>query len=185
MPITDFLTYGELVYSLPDRYASIQRSTLVLATVGSTLAKLEGQVTFAGDVVLDVWELVDIDARRILDYSYEVYKAGAQVLWYDPFEHPHACSELIEGAEATIRALHGKVGLMVITNGLKDVQRPRLVRSTIGNYFADIVISEEVGAAKPDGAIFDVAFGRMNEPRKAEVLIVSDSLTSDIREEST
>jgi hypothetical protein len=52
--LPDFQTYSEIIYSLQERYASIQRSTLVLATIGSTLAKLEGQVTFAGDVVLDV-----------------------------------------------------------------------------------------------------------------------------------
>lgn len=89
MPIADFLTYSELIYSLQERYATIQHSTLVLATVGSTLAKLEGQVIFFGDISLDIWELVDFDLRRILDYSYEVFKAGEQILWYDPFEHPH------------------------------------------------------------------------------------------------
>jgi hypothetical protein len=89
VPIADFLTYSELIYSLQERYATIQHSTLVLATVGSTLAKLEGQVIFFGDISLDIWELVDFDLRRILDYSYEVFKAGEQILWYDPFEHPH------------------------------------------------------------------------------------------------
>jgi hypothetical protein len=39
-------------------------------------------VTFKGDVILDVWELVDFDARRILHYSYEVYRAGEKILWY-------------------------------------------------------------------------------------------------------
>jgi hypothetical protein len=89
VPLPDFLTYGQFVYSLPETYPSIQRSTLVLATIGPTLAKLEGRVTFKGDVILDVWELVDFDARRILHYSYEVYQAGEKILWYDPFEHPH------------------------------------------------------------------------------------------------
>ncbi len=89
MPIADFLAYSKLIYSLQDRYACIQRSTLVLAMIGSTMAKLEGQIAFAADVTLDVWELVDFDVRRILDYSYEVYKAGEQILWHDPFEHPH------------------------------------------------------------------------------------------------
>jgi hypothetical protein len=89
VPLPDFLAYGQLVYSLPDTYPTIQRSTLVLATIGPTLAKLEGQVTFKGDVILDVWELVDFDARRILHYSYEVYRTGEKILWYDPFEHPH------------------------------------------------------------------------------------------------
>jgi hypothetical protein len=58
VPLPDFQTYSTLVYSLQTRDASIQRSTLVLATIGSTLAKLEGQVTFGSDVVLDVWEFV-------------------------------------------------------------------------------------------------------------------------------
>jgi len=46
-------------------------------------------VIFHGDVVLDVWELIDFDARRILNYSYEIYRADVKILWYDPFEHPH------------------------------------------------------------------------------------------------
>ncbi len=89
MPIPDLQTYSELIYSLPDRHPKIQYSTLVLATIGRTLARLQGQVTFEGDVVLDVWELIDLDARRILHYSYEIYRASEKVVWYDPFEHPH------------------------------------------------------------------------------------------------
>jgi hypothetical protein len=89
VPISDFQTYGELIYTLQDRYPSIQRSTLVLATIGPTLAKLEGQVTFANDVILDVWELVDFEAGCIRSYSYEMYQAGEKIAWYDPFEHPH------------------------------------------------------------------------------------------------
>jgi len=89
MPITDFHTYGKLIYSLQKRYASIRRSTLVLATIGPTLAKLEGQVIFENDVVLDVWELVDFEARKIRNYSYEIYHADEKIAWYDPFEHPH------------------------------------------------------------------------------------------------
>ena len=89
MPLPDFQSYGELIYALQERYASIQSSTLVLATIGSTLAKLEGQLTFAGEVILEVWELVDFEAGRIRNYSYEIYQAGAKIAWYDPFEHPH------------------------------------------------------------------------------------------------
>lgn len=90
-------------------------------------------------------------------------------------------SELIEGAEDVVRALRGQVGLMVITNGLADVQRPRFARSAIGDCFTDLVISEEVGAAKPHGKIFDVAFERMRFPRQQQVLIIGDSLSSDIK----
>ena len=89
MALPDFQTYGALIYGLQGQYPSIQRSTLVLATIGPTLAKLEGQVTFAGDVILDVWELIDFEAGRIRSYSYEISQAGEKIAWYDPFEHPH------------------------------------------------------------------------------------------------
>jgi len=86
----DFRGYGELVYSLPVRFPQILHSNLVLASIGRTLAKVEGQVTFRQDVVLDVWELVDFEAGRLLNYSYEVYVGGEKRRWYDPFEHPEA-----------------------------------------------------------------------------------------------
>jgi len=89
-------------------------------------------------------------------------------------------SELTEGALEVVRALHSKYQLAIITNGLRDVQRPRLAQSAIRDYVADIVISEEVGAVKPERAIFDAAFQRMGQPGKDEVLLIGDSLTSDI-----
>jgi YjjG family noncanonical pyrimidine nucleotidase len=88
---------------------------------------------------------------------------------------------LIAGAQEILEILSGKIGLMLITNGLKDVQRSRLARSTIQQYFSDVIISEEVGAAKPDKQIFEVAFQKMGHPPKKEVLLIGDSLTSDIR----
>jgi 2-haloacid dehalogenase len=96
-------------------------------------------------------------------------------------EHLGDQAVLIEGAEETVKALQGQVGLVLITNGIKEVQRSRLQRSTIRDCFVDVVISDEVGVSKPDPGIFDVAFRKMGHPRKGEVLIVGDSLTSDIR----
>lgn len=91
------------------------------------------------------------------------------------------CVYLVDGAEAVLWALRGKIHLALITNGLTAVQRSRLAQSSIGHVFEAVTISEEVGAAKPDPAIFDIAFTRMGRPRKENVLLVGDSLTSDIR----
>ena len=87
---------------------------------------------------------------------------------------------LLDGAEEVVRALYGRVGLLVITNGLTEVQRPRLADSAIGAYMDGVVISDEVGVFKPDPRIFDIAFERMNHPAREEVLLVGDSLTSDM-----
>ena len=90
-------------------------------------------------------------------------------------------TELIAGADETVAALAGISRLMLITNGIAAVQRPRFAASSIRDHFADLVISEEVGAAKPDPRIFDTAFAEMGHPPKSQVLIVGDSLTSDIK----
>jgi YjjG family noncanonical pyrimidine nucleotidase len=90
-------------------------------------------------------------------------------------------TDLIPGAEEVVRALHGRAGLAIVTNGLHEVQRPRLASSTIGRYFSHLVISEEVGAAKPDPAFFDATFLRLGGPAKEEVLVIGDSLATDIR----
>jgi len=90
-------------------------------------------------------------------------------------------TDLIEGAEEVIKALHGRAGLAIVTNGLKEVQGPRLARSAIADCISAMVISEEVGAAKPDQRFFEAAFQRIENPGKDNVLIVGDSLSSDIR----
>jgi len=88
---------------------------------------------------------------------------------------------LIDGAERTVNALAGVCRLMLITNGIAEVQRPRFAASKIRDHFTGLVISEEVGAAKPDPVIFDAAFAEMGRPPKSQVLIVGDSLSSDIK----
>jgi len=90
-------------------------------------------------------------------------------------------TDLIAGAARVVASLAKVSRLLLLTNGIARVQRPRFDASPIREYFAEILISEEVGAAKPDPLIFDTAFARMGHPRKPEVLIVGDSLTSDIK----
>lgn len=87
---------------------------------------------------------------------------------------------LLEGAEVLVTALARTHRLAIITNGLSAVQRPRFAASTIGHLFDPIVVSDELGVAKPDPAIFDATFERMGQPAKDEVLLIGDSLSSDI-----
>lgn len=88
---------------------------------------------------------------------------------------------LMPNAQEMLADLSEHCRFMIVTNGLKDVQRPRFRQSSIFHFFEDVIISEEVGFAKPNTAFFDVAFERMNFPAKEDVLIVGDSLSSDIQ----
>ncbi|MEZ4769792.1 MAG: YjjG family noncanonical pyrimidine nucleotidase [Caldilineales bacterium] len=88
---------------------------------------------------------------------------------------------LIDGAAEVVAALHDYYRMIVLTNGLRDVQRSRLAGCGLQHFFTDIVISDEVGVAKPDPAIFDIAFERMGNPPRGQVLMIGDGLSSDIR----
>ncbi|MCX5690102.1 MAG: YjjG family noncanonical pyrimidine nucleotidase [Planctomycetota bacterium] len=87
---------------------------------------------------------------------------------------------LIDNAATIIEALAPSHRMAIITNGLACVQRPRLAASPLAAHFPILIISEEVGSAKPERAIFDAAFELMGQPDPRRVLIIGDSLSSDI-----
>lgn len=90
-------------------------------------------------------------------------------------------TDLMPGAVETLQALKPVYRLALITNGLKDVQRPRLQRAGIAHFFEVIAISEEIGAAKPDPAFFDALFAQLGNPPREQALVIGDGLTSDIQ----
>jgi 2-haloacid dehalogenase len=90
-------------------------------------------------------------------------------------------SDLLPGAAQVLQALSGRVHIALVTNGLKDVQRPRLERSAIRPFIEKVFISEEIGAAKPDPAFFEAVFQDIGRPPKNRILIIGDSLTSDMQ----
>jgi 2-haloacid dehalogenase len=87
--------------------------------------------------------------------------------------------QLLPGALATVRTLAKKFPLALVTNGIAAVQKKRFAASPIASYFQSIVISEEVGIAKPDPRIFAPALEKLGIVA-ADVLYVGDSVTSDM-----
>jgi YjjG family noncanonical pyrimidine nucleotidase len=89
-------------------------------------------------------------------------------------------TDLIEGAAEVLGALQATSHFAIVTNGLKKVQRSRIARSTIQPHIQHLIISEEIGVAKPKAGFFDIAFDRIGQPAKQDVLMIGDSLSSDI-----
>ncbi|HSB02172.1 MAG TPA: YjjG family noncanonical pyrimidine nucleotidase, partial [Anaerolineales bacterium] len=96
-------------------------------------------------------------------------------------EHLAMCTDLMDGADEVLQTLHGTSRIAIVTNGLDAVQRGRLERSTIRGLITELIISEEIGAAKPHPAFFEAACARTGYPPKSDILLIGDSLTSDIR----
>lgn len=70
--------------------------------------------------------------------------------------------------------------LYIITNGSPSVQHSRFAASPIRNYFSGMFISEEIGSRKPEKEFFDYVLSKINPPDISRILIIGDSLSSDI-----
>lgn len=86
----------------------------------------------------------------------------------------------IDGAEALLAALAPKYPLYLASNGVAATQYSRLKSAGIGHYFQKIFISEDTGYHKPEKEYFQYCFRAMGDPDPSTLLMVGDSLSSDI-----
>lgn len=87
---------------------------------------------------------------------------------------------LLDGALDVLESCAGRFRIGAITNGIGNVQRSRIKKAQIGQFFETVVISNDVGIAKPDPGIFTIALENMDLYNKEEILMIGDSLSSDI-----
>lgn len=80
-----------------------------------------------------------------------------------------------------IKSLQGKVKQYVVSNGTITAQSKKLRLSGLGKLMDGIFLSEQLGVEKPDGRFFEKVFGEIGPVDKGQVMIVGDSLTSDIQ----
>lgn len=88
---------------------------------------------------------------------------------------------VLEGAVELLQTLSKRFRICIITNGTASVQHTRLADSGLLPFVSDLFISEEIGADKPSPLFFDYVLSALGNPDKGELLIIGDSLTSDIR----
>ncbi|MCB0670112.1 MAG: YjjG family noncanonical pyrimidine nucleotidase [Saprospiraceae bacterium] len=87
----------------------------------------------------------------------------------------------IDGARTLLDQSHRRFDLVLVTNGFAEVQHPRIERSGLRSYFKHVIISEEIGSNKPSVSFFEHAFRLMEQPERDQVMIIGDSLSSDIK----
>ena len=88
---------------------------------------------------------------------------------------------LIDGAIELLEDVKGRYPLYVVTNGVAETQYHRLAKSGLDKYFDGIFISEEANAQKPQMEFFEYCFEKMGRRDVENMLIIGDSLTSDMR----
>lgn len=88
---------------------------------------------------------------------------------------------LIPGALEICRYLAEKYPVYVVTNGVSGTQYKRIQKAGLSPYFKDIFVSEDAGSQKPQKEFFQYCFSRIPGCKPENMIIIGDSLTSDIK----
>lgn len=80
-----------------------------------------------------------------------------------------------------VKKLQGSYLQYVVTNGTFVAQEKKLKKSGIGELMKDAFISDHIGYEKPSIEFFEHVFEKIGHYEKNEILIVGDSLTSDMK----
>ena len=80
-----------------------------------------------------------------------------------------------------VNSLKGKVRQYAVTNGTFVAQSRKLSQSGLIDIFDDIFISDKIGFEKPGIEFFNAVQEKIGHFKKDEVMIIGDSLTSDIK----
>ena len=97
----------------------------------------------------------------------------------DYIQHLSDFNHLIPDTLIVLNSLKSKYRMHIITNGFKEVQKRKLEKSKLIQYFDSVTISEDVGVKKPHKLIFDHALTAANANVENSVMI-GDNFNADI-----
>jgi len=82
--------YELFLYTLTERYPSIQQSTITFVRRGKSLAKVMGELYFRHNIRAVIRERLTYSRLpAVIDwYGYEVWRGDEKLYWYDSQPHP-------------------------------------------------------------------------------------------------
>ena len=174
--------YQAILFDLDDTLYDLrsywhERLRLVLDLVGARHAHLNPEtlasVAMSERVFIEHWP--DFLRRQGIDDEVLIAETHA-VFRQEWFER----MALAEDAAPMLMALRPHYKLGLITNGPSAIQRAKIERFGLAEYLDVLIVSGEVGVAKPDPAIFRLALEQLGvEP--TEALFVGDAPEYDLR----
>ncbi|MBK7407584.1 MAG: noncanonical pyrimidine nucleotidase, YjjG family [Saprospirales bacterium] len=124
-------------------------------------------------------ELKILRFSRFLDYLGKEGNPGEMNAYY--FDVLKRSTFRVDGALDLLEALRPLgIPMAIATNGLAEVQRPRLEQAGIDHFFEEIIVSEEIGYFKPNPGFFHTTAERLRVQESDRILMIGDSLHSDI-----
>lgn len=90
-PLRSDSDYEHFLYTLPQRFPSIRRSTLAMHRRGATLARVAGELFFDQGIRMVIRERIAFARLPVTidSYGYEIWRGDEKLYWYDPQPHPN------------------------------------------------------------------------------------------------
>ena len=111
--------------------------------------------------------------------NYDINDDLINQLAIDYIENLSDFNHLIPDTLIVLNSLKSNYRMHIITNGFKEVQKRKLEKSKLIQYFDSVTISEDVGVKKPHKLIFDHALTAANANVENSVMI-GDNFNADI-----
>lgn len=137
------------------------------------------------------WQKIEnheIDKKLALTKRYEDFFAKISVDTKYAFEfndrYEKALSDTIVYVDDSfniVASLRNKFKQYIVSNGTVSVQKIRIKKSKFDSLVDGVFISDEINAEKPNIEFFDYVFDAIKCIDKSEVMIIGDTLTSDIK----
>ena len=139
----------------------------------------------------EYWELLEkggITRQELFTARFRDFFAAEGIVFseYAAFnlEYQAQLSEMVifrDNGYELIKELKGQVKQYAVTNGSYNVQSRKLAKSGLKELFDDCFISDQIGVEKPSVEFFDHIKESIEKVSDDEILIVGDSLTSDMK----
>jgi putative hydrolase of the HAD superfamily len=150
----------EAIHDVMARYPHFDRDALVRQAIAEKvyMEKLPAFLRAQG-----------VDDEQLIAAAHELFRRD----WFERLV-------LFDDAVQTLEALRPRFKLGLVTNGPSRTQRPKIEQFQLIDYLDLLIVSEEVGVAKPDPAIFAIALSQLGVTA-SEALFVGDSPEFDLR----
>ena len=178
----------DLDYTLFDSEAS-EREALNMTLLDNGVSPTVEAITLYKTINKSLWkmlerEAIDLEYLRVNRFE-QLLEAlneskDPQVLADSYTTNLGKCGKFYPEARPLLERLQGVVKLAIVTNGVSKTQRLRLEIHDYERYFNAVVVSGEFGIPKPNPAIFNEALDLLGLSKGDNVIMVGDSLSSDM-----
>ena len=188
--------YTTLLFDADDTlldFRKDEKQALVKALTHYGVPITEENIKIYSDINQGMWKQLERGEITKPELKRTRFKKFFEAIGFECDEEPLTVNEhylsllgeggnTLEGAVDTVKKLYEDgYELYIITNGIAATQAKRLNRSGLLPYINEVFVSETIGYQKPRKEYFDAVLNNIKEKDKEKILVIGDSLTSDIQ----